>query len=120
MIDDYNQVLNEARLSAISTCIYLASIKNNPQAIEYKLLFLDDIFIGLDMGNRLPILKMRLCQNADTAFFMRKAQRLSSAGFVITQSFRIFRHKVFRYGKVTFSSLHSQPNRSFSQKMMKT
>ena len=50
MIDDYNQVLNEARLSAISTCIYLASIKNNPQAIEYKLLFLDDIFIGLDMG----------------------------------------------------------------------
>lgn len=58
MIDDYNQVLNEARLSAISTCIYLASIKNNPQAIEYKLLFLDDIFIGLDMGNRLPILKI--------------------------------------------------------------
>ena len=44
---------------------------------------------------------------------MRKAQTFSSPGFVITQSFRIFRHKVFRYGKVTFSSLHSQPNRSF-------
>ncbi len=46
-------------------------------------------------------------------FFMRKAQTFSSPGFVITQSFRIFRHKVFRYGKVTFSSLHYQPNRSF-------
>ena len=32
---------------------------------------------------------------------MRKAQTFSSPGFVITQSFRIFRHKVFRYGKVT-------------------
>ena len=49
-------------------------------------------------------------------FFMRKAQTFSSPGFVITQSFRIFRYKVFRYGKVTFSSLHSQPNRSFSTK----
>lgn len=58
MINDYNQVLNEARLSAISTCIYLASVKNNPQSIDYKILFLDDIFIGLDMGNRLPILKI--------------------------------------------------------------
>ena len=49
-------------------------------------------------------------------FFMRKAQTFSSPGFVITQSFRIFRYKVFRYGKVTFSSLHSQSNRSFSTK----
>ena len=40
-------------------------------------------------------------------FFMRKAQTFSSPGFVITQSFRIFRHKVFRYGKVTFLFLHS-------------
>ncbi|MFT0112590.1 hypothetical protein ACMSES_19620, partial [Bacteroides faecis] len=42
-------------------------------------------------------------------FFMHKAQTFTSPGFVITQSFCIFRHKVFRYGKVTFSSLHSQP-----------
>lgn len=48
---------------------------------------------------------------------MCKAQTFSSPGFVITQSFRIFRYKVFRYGKVTFSSLHSQPNRSFSQRI---
>ena len=54
-------------------------------------------------------------------FFMRKAQTFSSPGFVITQSFRIFRHKVFRYGKVTFSSLHS-PTRPFffHKELMKT
>ena len=57
-----------------------------------------------------------LCQNAGTTFFMHKAQTFTSPGFVITQSFCIFRHKVFRYGKVTFSSLHSQPNSSFSRK----
>ncbi|MCM1771044.1 hypothetical protein, partial [Bacteroides faecis] len=32
-------------------------------------------------------------------FFMHKAQTFTSPGFVITQSFYIFRHKVFRYGK---------------------
>ena len=44
-------------------------------------------------------------------FFMRKAQTFPSPGFVITQSLCNFRHQFFRYGKVTFSSLHSQPNR---------
>ena len=49
-------------------------------------------------------------------FFMRKARTFPSPGFVITQSLCNFRHQFFRYGKVTFSSLHSQPNRSFSTK----
>ncbi len=49
-------------------------------------------------------------------FFMRKAQTFPSPGFVITQSLCNFRHQFFRYGKVTFSSLHSQSNRSFSTK----
>ena len=49
-------------------------------------------------------------------FFMRKAQTFPSPGFVITQSLCNFRHQFFRYGKVTFSFLHSQPNRSFSTK----
>ncbi|MDB9151263.1 hypothetical protein, partial [Parabacteroides distasonis] len=35
-------------------------------------------------------------------FFMRKARTFPSPGFVITQSLCNFRHKVFRYGKVTF------------------
>ena len=49
-------------------------------------------------------------------FFMRKAQTFPSPGFVITQSLCNFRHQFFRYGKVTFLFLHSQPNRSFSTK----
>lgn len=48
--------LNEARLSALAICLYLAILKQNPQQIDYKVLFLDDVFIGLDLTNRLPIL----------------------------------------------------------------
>lgn len=50
--------LNEARLSAIAISIYLGMIKRHPQGIDYKILFLDDIFIGLDISNRLPLLKI--------------------------------------------------------------
>lgn len=48
--------LNEARLSALAVCLYLAILKRNPQPIDYKILFLDDVFIGLDLTNRIPIL----------------------------------------------------------------
>jgi energy-coupling factor transporter ATP-binding protein EcfA2 len=48
--------LNEARLSALAICLYLSILKRNPQPIDYKVLFLDDVFIGLDLTNRLPIL----------------------------------------------------------------
>jgi len=50
--------LNEARLSAIAISIYLGMIKRHPQGIKHKLLFLDDIFIGLDISNRLPLLNI--------------------------------------------------------------
>lgn len=48
--------LNEARLSAIAISIYLGMIKRHPQLKPFKILFLDDIFIGLDISNRLPLL----------------------------------------------------------------
>ncbi|RZJ38414.1 MAG: ATP-binding protein [Chryseobacterium sp.] len=54
---DYSDVLNEARLSAFAICLYLASIKRNP-VVDFQILYLDDIFIGLDAGNRLPILQI--------------------------------------------------------------
>lgn len=57
-LSHYSQILNEARLSAIATCIYLSALKKTSQIIEYKILFLDDIFIGLDLGNRFPILEL--------------------------------------------------------------
>lgn len=48
--------LNEARLSAIAISIYLGMIKRHVQGVPCKVLFLDDIFIGLDIANRLPLL----------------------------------------------------------------
>ena len=55
---DYSDFLNEARLSAIAICLYLASLLQNPTNVDLKILFLDDVFIGLDAGNRLPILNI--------------------------------------------------------------
>ncbi|OQB31012.1 MAG: recombination protein F [Bacteroidetes bacterium ADurb.Bin174] len=50
--------LNEARLSAIAISIYLGMIKRHVQGIPCKVLFLDDVFIGLDISNRLPLLEI--------------------------------------------------------------
>jgi hypothetical protein len=50
--------LNEARLSAMAISIYLGMIKRHVQGVPCKVLFLDDIFIGLDISNRLPLLKI--------------------------------------------------------------
>nr|WKN35047.1 AAA family ATPase [Tunicatimonas sp. TK19036] len=50
--------LNEARLSALAISLYLASIRVNPTKGELKVLVLDDLLIGLDMSNRLPLLKI--------------------------------------------------------------
>ncbi|OWY64441.1 hypothetical protein B7486_47310 [cyanobacterium TDX16] len=50
-----HQFLNEAKLSAISLAIYLAALRVNPSS-ALKVLVLDDVLIGLDMSNRLPII----------------------------------------------------------------
>lgn len=57
-IDKPHIFLNEARLSAIAISIYLGMIKRHVQGLPCKVLFIDDIFIGLDIGNRLPLLKI--------------------------------------------------------------
>ncbi len=57
-IDKPHLFLNEARLSAIAISIYLGMIKRHVQGIPCKVLFLDDIFIGLDIANRLPLLNL--------------------------------------------------------------
>lgn len=56
LVPHQSDFLNEARLSALAICLYLAIMKRNAQSIDYKVLFLDDVFIGLDLSNRLPIL----------------------------------------------------------------
>jgi energy-coupling factor transporter ATP-binding protein EcfA2 len=64
-LTDYNSILNEARLSAIAICLYLASLLKMPSNIDCKVLFLDDVFIGLDSGNRLPILNILKTEFSD-------------------------------------------------------
>lgn len=50
-------ILNEAKLSFISISFYLSVLVFFAKSdFDYRILFLDDIFIGLDMSNRLPLL----------------------------------------------------------------
>lgn len=62
--------LNEARLSAIAISIYLGMIKRHIQGIPCKILFLDDIFIGLDIANRLPLLEILRSEFTDYQIFV--------------------------------------------------
>ncbi len=54
-IPAHHRFLNEAKLSAIAIAIYFSSILIQPES-ELKILALDDVLIGLDMSNRLPVL----------------------------------------------------------------
>ena len=54
-IPRHHLFLNEARLSAIAIAIYLSSILIQPES-DLKIFALDDVLIGLDMSNRLPVL----------------------------------------------------------------
>ena len=54
-IPNHHLFLNEARLSAIAIAIYFSSILIQPES-RLKILALDDVLIGLDMSNRLPVL----------------------------------------------------------------
>ena len=67
--------LNEAKLSAIAISIYLGMVKQHAQKIPLKVLFLDDIFIGLDMSNRLPLLKILQEEFTEYQIFMTTYDR---------------------------------------------
>ena len=56
-IPEHDDMLNEARLTALSISVFLAHQLCIPPT-ELMILFLDDIFIGLDMTNRIPLLKI--------------------------------------------------------------
>jgi energy-coupling factor transporter ATP-binding protein EcfA2 len=61
-IQNHNLFLNEARLSALSICLFLAGVylcDNDYAARSYlRFLFLDDALIGLDLQNRIPVLRI--------------------------------------------------------------
>ena len=54
-IPEHHCFLNEAKLSAVAIAIYFSSILLQPTS-TLKILALDDVLIGLDMSNRLPVL----------------------------------------------------------------
>lgn len=57
----YEDVLNEAKLSAIALCVYFAALLEGiPKGTSGypRVLVLDDVLIGLDMQNRLPVLNI--------------------------------------------------------------
>jgi energy-coupling factor transporter ATP-binding protein EcfA2 len=61
-IADHYHFLNEARLSALATCLFLAGVflsDNDYANPAYpRFLVLDDALIGLDLQNRLPVLRI--------------------------------------------------------------
>ncbi len=54
-LDRHHLFLNEAKLSAVALAIYLSALRLIPPT-ALKILILDDVLIGLDMSNRLPVL----------------------------------------------------------------
>lgn len=88
-LPNYNDRLNEARLSAIATCLYLSSLKLIAKTNDTRVLFLDDVFIGLDLGNRLPVLAIvqkefkeyqRIITTYDKSWFIHAKEALSEDG----------------------------------------
>ncbi|HQY67131.1 MAG TPA: AAA family ATPase [Pyrinomonadaceae bacterium] len=53
--DGHHLFLNEAKLSAIAISIFFAALLLQPES-RLRILALDDVLIGLDMSNRLPVL----------------------------------------------------------------
>jgi energy-coupling factor transporter ATP-binding protein EcfA2 len=56
-IPDYHEVFNEAKLSAMAICLFFAALETCPIQGP-RLLVLDDVLIGLDMGNRRKVIKL--------------------------------------------------------------
>ena len=65
----HHRFLNEAKLSAIAIAIYFSSILLQPTS-TLKILALDDVLIGLDMSNRLPVLDVLEEYFADYQIFL--------------------------------------------------
>lgn len=74
-IPKHHIFLNEARLTCIAIAIYLGSILNTPIATQYKILVLDDIFIGLDTSNRVPLLEILKTRFSDFQIVMTTYDR---------------------------------------------
>lgn len=72
-LPEHDDMLNEARLTALAISVFLAHQLCIPPA-ELRILFLDDIFIGLDMSNRIPLLKILTSDNLGDGSSFKDAQ----------------------------------------------
>lgn len=88
-LPDYDRFLNEARLSALAICLFLAALKQSP-ASSLRLLALDDILIGLDMSNRVKVFDLLheyfanwqiLIFTYSKAWFERLKERVKTPGW---------------------------------------
>jgi len=71
-IEEYQNFLNEARLSALAMSIYFAIIKKQFDKLEansLKILVLDDLLISLDMNNRLNLIDILKTEFSDFQIF---------------------------------------------------
>ena len=61
-LEHHQEILNEARLTALALSVFLAAVAladaNPADPDPLRLLVLDDVLIGLDLNNRLPLLEL--------------------------------------------------------------
>lgn len=75
-LKNHLEILNEARLSALALSIYFSAIRKSVASqLKYKILFLDDIFVGLDLSNRIPLLNILLKEFSDYQIFVTTYDR---------------------------------------------
>ena len=73
-IPAHHRFLNEAKLSAIALAIYFAGFLLQPDS-DLKILALDDVLIGLDMSNRIPVLDILEAYFSDYQIFLTTYDR---------------------------------------------
>ncbi|MDE3098207.1 MAG: AAA family ATPase [Verrucomicrobiota bacterium] len=56
-VTNYHEMFNEARLSAMAVCLFFAALETCP-ITGPRLMMLDDVLIGLDMGNRRIVMNL--------------------------------------------------------------
>lgn len=66
---NHHHFLNEAKLSAIAISIFFAALLMQPSS-RLKILALDDVLIGLDMQNRMPVIDILKKHFNDYQIFM--------------------------------------------------
>jgi energy-coupling factor transporter ATP-binding protein EcfA2 len=71
-LTNYQNFLNEARLSALAISVYFAIIKKQFSLLSensFKILILDDLLISLDMNNRLNLINILKTEFSDFQIF---------------------------------------------------